>query len=123
MYGDIIGSEAKDNTEFVRCVQCYQKSLAASTNNRGWERSEECCLEVGDLSLTLIEAVYRVGGVEHLQLASSIRMSVSSAVKMISQGQTNINTGEIKENIKAKIDSLQEQLSSLTDRIAKLRED
>ena len=70
----------------------------------------------------MIVNIFRVSGAEHLQMASSIRMSVSSAVKMISQGQTNIATGDIKENVKAKCAGVQEQLSLLTDRIAKLRE-
>ena len=59
VYGDIIASEASDQTEYVRSVQCYQKSLAAHSSNRGWERSEEACLDVGDLCLTLMGAVYR----------------------------------------------------------------
>ena len=106
----------------VRSVQCYQKSLSASTSTRGWEKHEDTCLQVISTSLTLLDTVQRVTGVQHLQLSSSIRMSVSSAVKLISQGQTNIHTGDISDPVKISLDNLSSELSLLTDRIAKLRE-
>ena len=93
----------------------------------GWvtntTRAEEKCLEVVRLSGDLMEAVGRVEpGAQHLQLSSSIRLSVASASKVLQQGQTNIKTGEISENIQTHLEPLLSSLASLTDRIAKLRE-
>ena len=86
------------------------------------ERGEEKCAEVVSLSLRLMEAVGRVEGVQQLQLASSIRLSVSSASKLIQQGQTNVSTGEMAGDIQAQLQPLMSSLAALTDRIAKLRE-
>ena len=122
VYGDIIGLEAIDQTDIVRSVQCYQKSLASLTGNRGWERQEDSCLQVIDTGLTVMEAVSRVTGAQNLQISSSIRMSLTSAVKLIQQGQTNIQTGEVKESLREKLQTLSSELSLLTDRIMKLRE-
>merc|ERR1719450_932986 len=102
LYGDLISVESSDQTDMVRSVQAYQKSLAAVTSSRGWERLEETCVQVMDLSLTLMEAVTRVTGVQHLQMSSSIRMSVSSASQLIHQGQTNVQTGQVKGSINDK---------------------
>ena len=90
--------------------------------NRGWERQEESCLQVIDTGLALMEAVSRVTGAQNLQMSSSIRMSLSSAVKLIQQGQTNIQTGEVKETLREKLQTLSSDLAILTDRIMKLRE-
>lgn len=122
MYGDIIGLDASEQTDIVRSVQCYQKSLASLTGNRGWERQEEACLRVIDTGLALMEAVSRVTGAQNLQMSSSIRMSLTSAVKLIQQGQTNIQTGEVKETLREKLQTLSSDLAILTDRIMKLRE-
>ena len=122
VFGDIIGVKASEQTEIVRRVQCYQKSLACLTGNRGWERMEEDCLQVIDTGLALMEAVSGVTGAQCLQMSSSIRMSLSSAVKLIQQGQTNVNTGEVKETLREKLQSLSSELSILTDRILQLRE-
>ena len=121
-YGDIIGVEASEQTDIVRRVQFYQKCLACLTGTRGWERVEEACLQVIDTGLCLMEAVSGVTGAQSLQMSSSIRMSLSSAVKLIQQGQTNVNTGEVKETLREKLQSLSSELSVLTDRILKLRE-
>ena len=69
-----------------------------------------------------MEAVSRVTGAQNLQMSSSIRMSLSSAVKLIQQGQTNIQTGEVKETLREKLQTLSSDLAILTDRIMKLRE-
>ena len=61
-------------------------------------------------------------GAQNLQMSSSIRMSLTSAVKLIQQGQTNIQTGEVKENLREKLQTLSSDLAILTDRIMKLRE-
>ena len=61
-------------------------------------------------------------GAQNLQMSSSIRMSLSSAVKLIQQGQTNIQTGEVKESLTEKLQTLSSDLAILTDRIMKLRE-
>ena len=122
VFGDIIGVKASEQTEIVRRVQCYQKSLACLTGNRGWERMEEDCLKVIDTGLALMEAVSGVTGAQCLQMSSSIRMSLSSAVKLIQQGQTNIQTGEVKETLRGKLQTLSSDLAILTDRIMKLRE-
>ena len=61
-------------------------------------------------------------GAQNLQMSSSIRMSLSSAVKLIQQGQTNIQTGEVKETLREKLLTLSSDLAILTDRIMKLRE-
>ena len=61
-------------------------------------------------------------GAQNLQMSSSIRMSLSSAVKLIHQGQTNIQTGELKETLREKLQTLSSDLAILTDRIMKLRE-
>ena len=69
-----------------------------------------------------MEAVSRVTGAQNLQMSSSIRMSLTSAVKLIQQGQTNIQTGEVKETLREKLQTLSSDLAILTDRIMKLRE-
>ena len=69
-----------------------------------------------------MEAVSRVTGAQNLQMSSSIRMSLSSAVKLIQQGQTSIKTGEVKETLREKLQTLSSDLAILTDRIMKLRE-
>ena len=79
-------------------------------------------MEVASLSGGLMEAVTRVEGAQHLQLSSSIRLSVSSASKLIQQGQTNVTTGEMAGDIQAQLQPLMSSLAALTDRIAKLRE-
>ena len=122
LYGDLLLEAPGGQTETVRGVQSYQKSLAALTSVKGWERGEEKCAEVVSLSLRLMEAVGRVEGVQQLQLASSIRLSVSSASKLIQQGQTNVSTGEMAGDIQAQLQPLMSSLAALTDRIAKLRE-
>ena len=122
LYGELLLQES-GQTEIVRGVQCYQRALAAATSVKGWERTEEKCLEVVRLSGDLMEAVGKVEpGAQHLQLSSSIRLSVASASKVLQQGQTNIKTGEISENIQTHLEPLLSSLASLTDRIAKLRE-
>ena len=121
LYGDLLLQES-GQSEIVRGVQCYQRSLAAITSVKGWERTEEKCVEVVSLSRDMMEAVSRVEGVQQLQLSSSIRLSVASASKVLQQGQTNIKTGEISENIQTHLEPLLSSLASLTDRIAKLRE-
>ena len=121
LYGDLLLQET-GQSEVVRGVQCYQRSLAAITSVKGWERTEEKCVEVVSLSGDMMEAVSRVEGVQQLQLSSSIRLSVSSASKLIQQGQTNVKTGEITENIQTLLQPLLSSLASLTDRIVKLRE-
>ena len=83
---------------------------------------EEDCLQVIDTGLALMEAVSGVTGAQCLQMSSSIRMSLSSAVKLIQQGQTNVNTGEVKETLREKLQTLSSELAILTDRILQLRE-
>ena len=122
VYGDLVAVETSDQTDMVRCVQAYQKSLAASTSTRGWEKQEETCNQVMNICMILMEAVTRVTGVQQLQMSSSIRMSVSSASKLIHQGQTSIQTGQVKDSIGVKLEQVNNELSLLTDRIAKLRE-
>merc|ERR550517_1054767 len=121
LYGDLLLQET-GQSQIVRGVQCYQRSLAAITSVKGWERTEEKCVEVVSLSGNMMEAVTRVEGVQQLQLSSSIRLSVSSATKLIQQGQTNVSTGEMAGDIQAQLQPLMSSLAALTDRIAKLRE-
>jgi len=121
LYGDLLLQET-GQSEVVRGVQCYQRSLAAITSVKGWERTEETCVEVIGLTGNMMEAVTRVEGVQQLQLSSSIRLSVSSASKLIQQGQTNVKTGEMTENIQTLLQPVLASLASLTDRIVKLRE-
>ena len=106
VYGDLVAVETSDQTDMVRCVQAYQKSLAASTSTRGWEKQEETCNQVMNICMILMEAVTRVTGVQQLQMSSSIRMSVSSASKLIHQGQTSIQTGQVKDSIGVKLDQV-----------------
>ena len=122
MYGDIIGADTSDQTDLVRSVQCYQKSLAATTGSRGWERQEETCVQLIAVCRTLMAAVARVTGAQHLQLASSIRMSVSSAAKLVQQGQTSVQTGLVQEGVRDQLELLTSELALFTDNIAKLRE-
>eukprot|EP00092_Neocalanus_flemingeri_P007724 GFUD01008340.1.p1 GENE.GFUD01008340.1~~GFUD01008340.1.p1 ORF type:complete len:833 (+),score=293.69 GFUD01008340.1:93-2591(+) len=117
-----VGSETQQTQEeTVRGVQCYQKSLAAQIGPRGWERREETCLEVISLGLVLMDVVRKVEGVQELQLASSIRLSLSSAVKMIEQGQTSVESGLMVEVLGEKVEHLREKLAGLTERITQLR--
>ena len=122
VYGDIIALNTNAQNDIVRSIQCYQKSLSSLTGNRGWEKQEKDCLRVIDTGLILIEAVSRVTGAQNLQMSSSIRMSLSSAVKLIQQGQTHVQTGEMKETFREKLQSLSSELSILTNKIMKLRE-
>ena len=122
VYGDIIALNTNAQNDIVRSIQSYQKSLSSLTGNRGWEKQEEDCLRVIDTGLILIEAVSRVTGAQNLQMSSSIRMSLSSAVKLIQQGQTHVQTGEMKETFREKLQSLSSELSILTNKIMKLRE-
>ena len=122
VYGDIISDGATDQTEIVRGVQAYQKSLAAFTGNRGWERNLEMCQDVINLCLNLMSCVCNVTGAQHLQMSSSIRMSVSSASKLIKQAQTNISSGLVNESINDNLEHLNNELASLTERITKLRD-
>ena len=126
LYGDILTGRQGDSMnnsqeEIVRGVQCYQKSLAAQTGPRGWERREETCLDVISLGLTLVEVVRRVEGVQELQLASSIRLSLSSAVKLVEQGQTSVETGQLGQVVGGKVEQLREALAEITERITQLR--
>ena len=106
----------------MRGVQCYQKSLAGLTSASGWERLQEKCVEVLDVGGRLIEAVSRVEGPQQLQLSSSIRLSVSSATKLIQKGQTDFTTGEVVPAIQTQLEPLLAALATLTDKIVKLRE-
>jgi len=129
LYGEILtgGQEnelndvQKKQEQLVRGVQCYQKCLAALTGTRGWERTQDTCLEVINLGLVMIEVVRTVEGVQELQLSSSIRLSLSSAVKLVEQGQTIVETGQLGTEVGKVVDHLRIALSSLTERITQLR--
>ena len=125
LYGKLLTRKQQEDMvkqdELVRGVQCYQKSLAAFTGPRGWERTSETCLEVISLALTMVEVVRTVDGVQELQLASSMRLGISSAVKVIEQGQTSVETGLLEEGLGAKVEELKNALSLLTERITQLR--
>merc|ERR1719369_602274 len=126
LYGDLLTTwnkeeEGKKQEELVRGVQCYQKCLAAHTGPRGWEKREEICLEVIRLGLGLVEVVRKVEGVEELQLASSIRLSLASAVKLIDKGQTSVESGELREDMREQVELLKNALVCLTERITQLR--
>merc|ERR1719445_1619950 len=110
VYGDIVSDGATDQTEIVRGVQAYQKSLAAYTGNRGWERNLEMCQDVINLCLNLMSCVCNVTGAQHLQMSSSMRMSVSSASKLIKQAQTNISSGLVNESINDNLEHLNNEL-------------
>jgi hypothetical protein len=56
-----------------------------------------------------------------LQLASSMRLGISSAVKLIEQGQTSVETGLLEEGLGGKVEELKNALSLLTERITQLR--
>merc|ERR1712034_152266 len=108
----------KSQEDLVRGVQCYQKSLAALTGPRGWERTLESCMEVIKLAFVMIKVVRTVEGVQELQLSSSMRLSISSAVKLIEQGQTNVETGQLGQDLRENVDELKSSLSALTERIS-----
>jgi len=129
LYGKMLTMEQDDSCkdmpksqeDLVRGVQCFQKSLAALTGPRGWERTLETCLEVICLALIMVKVVRSVEGVQELQLASSMRLSISSAIKLIEQGQTSVETGELGQELGEKVQELKGALSMLTERITQLR--
>jgi len=125
LYGMLLTMEEDDvkksQEEIVRGVQCYQKSLAALTGPRGWEKNVEGCKEVISLALTMVTVVRTVEGVQELQLSSSMRLSISSAVKMIEQGQTSVETGLLGQDLRENVVELKSSLSALTERISQLR--
>ena len=79
LYGNLLTMEEeeddikKSQEEIVRGVQCYQKSFAALTGPRGWEKVLDTCKEVANLAIVMITMVRTVEGVQELQLSSSIR--------------------------------------------------
>jgi len=110
-----------DQEDLVKSVQCYQKCLAAYTGVRGWEKNLETCHEVIDVAMTMMNSVKSVVGVQELQLSSSMRLSISSAVKLVEKGQTNVVNDSLDHEVEKKINELKTALSILTDRITQLR--
>merc|ERR1712098_302083 len=93
----------------------WQLTLETEVGRETWQ-------DVINLCLKMMSSVCNVTGAQHLQMSSSIRLSVSSASKLIQQAQTNISTGVVNESIKENLEQLNHEVASLTERITKLRE-
>jgi len=126
LYGSLLTSAKVDDLEYnqeqlVRGVQCYQRGFAALTGIRGWERSNDSCIQVIKLAITMVDVVMTVKGVQELQLAASMRLSIASALKLIEKGQMGVESGNFSEEMGAEVGKMRESLNALTDRITQLR--
>ena len=105
----------------MRAAQCYQKSVAAVTGHRGWEKVSESCKEVLACSTDWLNLLQRVKGAEELQLLNSARLSVSNVVKAVEKAQAQVETGKLNEEMEGLVDPVREALNLLMDRVKQLK--
>lgn len=105
----------------VRAAQCYQKSVAAVTGHRGWEKVPDSCKEVLACSIDWLSLLRRVKGAEELQLLNSARLSVANVVKAVEKAQAKVETGKLSEEMEGLVAPVREALNLLMDRVTELK--
>ena len=105
----------------MRAAQCYQKSVAAVTGHRGWEKVPDSCKEALACSMDWLNLLGRVRGAEELQLLNSARLSVANVVKAVEKAQAKVETGNLSEEMEALVDPIKEALNQLMDRVTRLK--
>ena len=105
----------------MRAAQCYQKSVAAVTGHRGWEKVSDSCKEVLVCSTDWLNLLQRVKGAEELQLLNSARLSVSNMVKAVEKAQAQVETGKLSEEMEGLVAPVREALNLLMDRVKQLK--
>ena len=105
----------------VRAAQCYQKSVAAVTGHRGWEKVAESCKEALACSKDWLALLEKVKGAEALQLLNSARLSVANVVKAVEKAQARVDTGLLSDEMEAAVLPVREALKVLMERISQLK--
>jgi len=119
LYGDLLSVSGQE--EEVRAAQCYQKSVAAVTGHRGWEKVSDSCKEVLACSTDWLNLLQRVKGAEELQLLNSARLSVSNVMKAVENAQAQVETGKLSEEMEGLVAPVREALNLLMDRVTQLK--
>merc|ERR1711936_87271 len=119
LYGDLLSASGKE--EEVRAAQCYQKSVAAVTGHRGWEKVPDSCKEVLACSTEWLKLLERVKGAQELQLLNSARLSVANVVKAVEKAQAKVETGKLSEEMEGLVEPVREALNLLMDRVTQLK--
>ena len=105
----------------MRAAQCYQKSVAAVTGHRGWEKVPDSCKEVLACSTEWLKLLERVKGAQELQLLNSARLSVANVVKAVEKAQARVETGLLSDEMEAAVLPVREALKVLMERISQLK--
>eukprot|EP00088_Acartia_fossae_P026627 TRINITY_DN2746_c0_g1_i1.p1 TRINITY_DN2746_c0_g1~~TRINITY_DN2746_c0_g1_i1.p1 ORF type:complete len:795 (+),score=158.23 TRINITY_DN2746_c0_g1_i1:68-2452(+) len=123
-YGRLLINNSDSDTSAenqVKGCQYLQKSLAAYTAKKGWDKDIKLVTHVLKTSCRLVSGVLNVQSeVQQLQVANSARLSLVSSFKMVERSQTSIKSGNLPEEIqqlytdtKADIDSLLQRIEDI----------
>ena len=105
----------------MRAAQCYQKSVAAVTGHRGWEKVPDSCKEVLACSTEWLKLLERVKGAQEPQLLNSARLSVANVVKAVEKAQAKVETGKLSEEMEGQVAPVRDALNLLIGRITQLK--
>lgn len=106
----------------VKGCQYLQKSMAAHTSNRGWEKDPAVCREVLSRGRELAGAIVTVPEpAAQLQLANSARLALISALRLVEKGQTSLTTGGLLPDLSPDYDMTQQQVNVLVNRVGQLK--
>jgi len=123
-YGRVLLASTDENKieNQVKGCQCLQKSLAAYTSRRGWDKDTNSAKSVLEAVRLLVQGVLTVQSeVQQLQLANTARLNLVSSLKMVERSQTNISTGSIQESIKQLYLEAKEDVNCLLKRIEEIK--
>jgi len=119
LYGDLLVRGGGE--ERARAAQAYQRSLAALTGHRGWEKVRARCEEALATGLAWVELVLELEGAQQLAMANSARLSVGGAVKMVEKGQEEVTTGRLAEEVELLVAPVRAAMENLLATIARLK--
>ena len=105
----------------MKACQCLQKSIAAYTGKKGWDKEAETCLKVLSCSRELVNSILLVDPTHQLQLGNSARLTLTSSLKLIETSQTSIKSGELVPEIRDDFSNTKETVQLLLDKIAELK--